>query len=118
MFHIDRRSHQSAKSQLADQIKEKIESGEYRPGTAIPSEKRIEQDTGLSRSTIREGIGILRNLGMLYVAQEGQRRTVVAERVEGVILHSGDKVITEGDSRVFRVDGTTERCPPTTMVVE
>jgi GntR family transcriptional regulator len=49
--------------QLADLIRERIASGEYQPRQPIPSEHRLVEETGLSRSTVQKA---LRDEGTVY----------------------------------------------------
>jgi DNA-binding GntR family transcriptional regulator len=52
--------------QLADLIKERIDSGEYQPREPIPSEHQLVQETGLSRSTVQKALRALRDDGVIY----------------------------------------------------
>ncbi len=61
--------------QMAGQIAEAIESGEYAPGQIIPSEKQFEETYGISRMTVRLAIGELVNKG--YVERMRGIGTVV-----------------------------------------
>ena len=47
--------------QLAQILRDRIASGQYPPGRVMPSEKQLEQETGLSRNTIRKAIAQLRS---------------------------------------------------------
>jgi GntR family transcriptional regulator len=47
--------------QLAGILRERITSGQYQSGRAIPSEKQLEQEYGISRNTIRKAIALLRD---------------------------------------------------------
>jgi GntR family transcriptional regulator len=52
--------------QLADLIRERIASGEYQPRQPIPSEHRLVEETGLSRSTVQKALRALRDEGTVY----------------------------------------------------
>ena len=51
--------------QLADDLKQKIESGELRTGDAVPSESQLVSDYGISRVTVRRGLAILLEAGLI-----------------------------------------------------
>ncbi|KJR48896.1 Transcriptional regulator, GntR family [Desulfosporosinus sp. I2] len=51
--------------QLADDLKQQIESGELKPGDAVPSESQLVSDYGISRVTVRRGLAILLEAGLL-----------------------------------------------------
>ncbi|MEU6541171.1 FCD domain-containing protein [Streptomyces sp. NPDC047000] len=44
---------------LAGEVRERILSGEFGEGTALPPERRLVEQTGLSRATVREALRIL-----------------------------------------------------------
>ncbi|GAA1569653.1 FadR/GntR family transcriptional regulator [Actinomadura kijaniata] len=48
-----------------DQLKQKIASGELRPGQRLPTERDLAAGLGLSRSSMREAIRALTTLGVL-----------------------------------------------------
>src|SRR5690348_289828 len=64
---IDPDSDRARYLQLADALRAQIASGELPPGSRLPSEKTLEQETGLNRSTIRRSIDILRSEGLVVV---------------------------------------------------
>lgn len=51
--------------QLADQLRDLIRSGEIGPGEAIPSLKRLTQETGLSMSTVQRAVRVLVEEGLI-----------------------------------------------------
>lgn len=55
--------------QLRDVIRNKILTGEYPPGTAIPSENELANQYGVHRLTVRNTIEILVNEGLLLTKQ-------------------------------------------------
>ena len=64
--------------QLADALREQIESGEIPAGRRMPSETEIEQATGLARGTIRKSIETLRDEGLI-VTVKGKGSYVVEQ---------------------------------------
>lgn len=63
---IDLRSPRASYLQLADQLRERITSGEIGPDQPLPSLTRIQQETGLAVSTIRRAIDVLVTEGIAY----------------------------------------------------
>lgn len=63
---IDKRSPVPSYRQLADRLRERIESGEIAPDDPLPSLTRIQQETGLAVKTIRQGIALLTAEGYAY----------------------------------------------------
>jgi GntR family transcriptional regulator len=51
--------------QLTAILRAQIESGELRPGRALPSLTRLMQDYGLSRNTVRRAIATLADEGLV-----------------------------------------------------
>ena len=54
-----------AYARLAGSIKHMIASGEYQPGSKIPSEATISRTYGLSPMTVRQAVGLLVEQGLL-----------------------------------------------------
>ncbi|MGZ7154099.1 FadR/GntR family transcriptional regulator, partial [Streptococcus pyogenes] len=52
---------------LADIIKDEIEKGKYSIGEKLPIESKLSSMYGVGRSTVREAIKILSNIGLLSV---------------------------------------------------
>lgn len=107
---IDRNSDRPAFKQLADLLRARIESGDLPPGSRLPSETTLTQETGLARNTIRSAIRVLADEGLVVV--DPPRGTFVREPVElqTVRLGRGDQVEYRGTGSVVvtRADGTVE----------
>ena len=80
--------------QLREIIRNKIEDGEYMPGTAIPSENSLAQTFGINRITIRNAVDALVHEGLLRRVQ-GKGVFVVGKKSELSIEEHGGFV---GDS--------------------
>ncbi len=52
--------------QLVQQIKQKIENGEYKPGDVLPSEMKLCDALSVSRMTVKQAMDILANEGVIY----------------------------------------------------
>jgi len=50
---------------LAKEIEYDIETGKYREGDRIPSERMLAEDFGVQRGTARSAIGILKDKGVI-----------------------------------------------------
>jgi DNA-binding FadR family transcriptional regulator len=61
---------------VAEAIERKILSGSLRPGDPIGTESQLVKQFGVNRSTVREGIRLLEQSGL--VAREANRRLLVA----------------------------------------
>ncbi len=68
-------------AQLREHIREKIEEGEYKYGTAIPSERNFAEMYGLNRMTVRHAIDELVREGILKRIQ-GKGTFVTKPKIE------------------------------------
>lgn len=77
--------------QLREIIRNKIEEGEYMPGTAIPSENKLSEIYGINRITTRNAVEALVNEGLLRRVQGkgvfvvGNKNIVSIEEQNGFI---------------------------------
>ncbi|MCR4632687.1 MAG: GntR family transcriptional regulator [Erysipelotrichaceae bacterium] len=75
--------------QLREIIRNKIEDGEYMPGTAIPSENKLAETFGINRITIRNAVDALVNEGLLRRVQ-GKGVFVIGKKNElSIEEHAG-----------------------------
>ena len=66
--------------QLASILRARILDGRIRPDHAVPSEKSLEQEFGISRNTSRRAIALLRDEGLIVtVAGRGSYVVSAAE---------------------------------------
>lgn len=124
---IDPNADRAVFRQLADLLRERIVSGELEPGALLPSEIRLTQEHGVSRTTVRQAIAILRSEGLVLVKPPHGTFVRRVEPTETVNLAKGDTVATRmptPDERrglgladgvpvlvITRVDGSTELYP-------
>ncbi|WP_329107784.1 winged helix-turn-helix domain-containing protein [Micromonospora sp. NBC_01699] len=90
---IDPRSHTPVYVQLADLIRERIESGELAPGTTLASEARLTQEYGIGREAVRMAVSLLRSEGLVSTIRgHGTRVRESPERTKAE-LPAGGSVI-------------------------
>lgn len=100
-------------TQLVRQLRDKIESGEWRPGARLPSEVELAKENGISRGTVRQALVRLQSDGLLertpgkgtFVAS----RTPVTHMLIGVVLpYERDMLTLEilvGSEKAARQEG-------------
>ena len=66
-FALDRVSVPKASDVLADQLRARIRSGELGEGQALPTERELVRQSGLSRATVRESLRILEVEGLIEI---------------------------------------------------
>src|SRR5947209_8244827 len=75
--------------QIAEDLRQKIESGEIRRGDQLPTELELREKYDASRNTVRDAIKWLINLGL--VATRPGQGTFVAENIDPFVTKlSGD----------------------------
>jgi GntR family transcriptional regulator len=75
---IDRDGPTPVYVQLAAILRGRIQAGEFAPGRALPSETTLMQEYGLARETVRKGVRVLRDEGLVQIVQG--RGAYVVER--------------------------------------
>jgi GntR family transcriptional regulator len=79
-FRLDKADATPLYRQLADNLRSQIERGGIGPGRALPSERDLSVMTGMSRVTVRKGVEMLIDEGLL-LRRHGSG-TFVAPRIE------------------------------------
>lgn len=82
---IDPSADRAVFRQLADLLRSQIASGELPAGAPLPSELRLAQEYGLSRTTVRQAIAILRAEGLVTV--DRPRGTFVRSAHPGELIN-------------------------------
>jgi GntR family transcriptional regulator, transcriptional repressor for pyruvate dehydrogenase complex len=73
---------------IAETLRAQILSGKYAAGERLPSEREIAQRTGANRSSVREALKKLEQLGMISIRRGGGARVVPLEDAGlGVLRH-------------------------------
>lgn len=73
---------------IAETLRAQILSGKYAVGERLPSERELAQRIGANRSSVREALKKLEQLGMISIRRGGGARVVPLERAGlGVLRH-------------------------------
>jgi GntR family transcriptional regulator len=104
---IDPSADRAVFRQLADLLRNQIESGELGPGEPLPSELRLAQEYNISRTTVRQAIGQLRTEGLVTVDRPRGTFVRVPEPTELVALARGERagarMPTDAERRKYRM---------------
>ena len=76
--HVDNMNPTPLYIQLADILREMINSGELEPRSPVPSESYLQQEQGVARGTVRQAMRVLRDEGLVVTI--GGRGTFVVGR--------------------------------------
>jgi GntR family transcriptional regulator len=92
--------------QLLQILEEKIANGTWKPGDTIPTELEIMQQYGISRSTVRQAILALVNMG--YLRREKSKGTIVKSptgrvRFVGSLISFSEEMRRKGISHSSRI---------------
>ncbi|MGH3933772.1 MAG: GntR family transcriptional regulator [Pseudonocardiaceae bacterium] len=90
---IDDRSDRPIFQQIADELRKRITSGTYLPGSKVPSETDLVAEFGVTRLTVRRGLAVLANEGLTE-----------PQRGKGVFVREGPAVLTVRNTRFRRSD--------------
>lgn len=72
----------SLTKQIANELEEKIQSGQYNIGDKIPTEPELVDHFGVSRNTIRESVQALIHAGLLEARQDDGTYVVAMEKLQ------------------------------------
>lgn len=90
---IDDRSDRPVFQQIADELRQRITSGAYPPGSKLPSESELVAEFGVTRLTVRRGLAVLVNEGLTE-----------PRRGRGVYVREQPAVLTVRNTRFRRSD--------------
>jgi GntR family transcriptional regulator len=71
--------------QLQEQLRNKIEAGELKPGTPLPSERDMSETYNISRMTVRQALNNLMNEGLL-TRIKGKGTFVAEKKIEQPLM--------------------------------
>jgi GntR family transcriptional regulator len=104
---IDPSADRAVFRQLADLLREQIESGALGPGDPLPSELRLVQEHGISRTTVRQAIAQLRTEGLVSVERPRGTFVRIPEETQLVTLGRGERagarMPTDAERRAYRL---------------
>lgn len=93
---IDHRSDRPVFQQIADELRQRITSGEYAPGSKLPSETELVESYDVTRITVRRALAVLAGEGLT----ESQRgRGVFVREVPPVMRLGNNRFSREARSR-------------------
>src|SRR5256884_1224826 len=72
--------------ELKEIMRERIRSGEWKPGELIPSERELSEKYGISRMTARQAITELVNEGLFY-REQGKGTFVSQRKITQQLIH-------------------------------
>jgi GntR family transcriptional regulator len=78
VHHVDHMDPTPLYTQLANILRDMIQSGELQPRAPLPSESYLQQEQGVSRGTVRMAVAILRDEGLVVTI--GGRGTFVSPK--------------------------------------
>ena len=87
--------------QLANSIKEKIDTGEYRSGMPIMSERKMSEAYGLNRMTVRKAISKLIDEGFLISIQG--KGTFVSPRNKEILREKQISIIEDHIEQIISI---------------
>lgn len=91
---IDFQAERAVYHQLADLLRQRITAGEIEPGGLLPSSKRLEQEHGVSRETVRRALAVLRSEGLIVTEPSYGTRVRAAQERERVPVPRGARVVS------------------------
>ncbi|WP_194927730.1 GntR family transcriptional regulator [Catenulispora pinisilvae] len=91
--------------QVTDAIRDDITEGVYQSGEALPSEARMIDQYGVSRTTLRQALVILRTEGLIEI-QHGRGSFVRSRNTAATVLHRPrtQPLQAIGEPRIYRQD--------------
>jgi len=98
---------------LAEQVRERIFSGELAEGTALPPERQLVEQTGLSRATVREALRVLEVENLLRI-RPGRGGGAFVHRPDHQSLANTVRLVIRGQRiRLESLHQTREAIEPT-----
>jgi DNA-binding GntR family transcriptional regulator len=91
---IDPTADRAVYRQLADLIRDAINTGQLRPGELLPSEGRLAQVHEVGRDAVRDALALLRSEGQIVTERGVGSRVRDQTHTENVQLQRGDTVTT------------------------
>src|SRR5262252_3716050 len=83
---LDRIARQPLSAAVFDQLAERIIRGAFAPGAALPSERQLCAELGVSRTAVREALARLAQLRLIQVRHGGETRVLDFRATAGLDL--------------------------------
>ena len=96
---------------LADHLRQQIQAGQYQYGDRLPSEARLQQEHGVSLTTVRLAIARLRSEGLVENRAPKGTFVVGSSPAELEELGASDWVTAPAALTVTRADGSRATYP-------
>ncbi|MBP1763670.1 MAG: yvoA [Firmicutes bacterium] len=87
---------------LAQDIKRQVESGELKDGDMLPTEGQLGETYGISRMTVRQGLGLLAEAGLIETVK-GKGTFVRRPRLNQLVINLNDPLAAQGKSNRYKV---------------
>jgi GntR family transcriptional repressor for pyruvate dehydrogenase complex len=97
---------------LANEVRERILSGEYPEGTPLPPERELVVQTGMSRTTVREALRVLEVQGLIRIKAGRAGGAFVQKPGEESVASSLELLIRGRQIRLASVHETREAIEP------
>jgi len=97
---------------LANEIRERILSGEYPEGASLPPERELVTQTRMGRTTVREALRILEVQGLIYIRAGRAGGAFVRKPGEDSVADSLELMIRGRQVRLTSVHQTREAIEP------
>ncbi|MBF8193404.1 GntR family transcriptional regulator [Nonomuraea sp. K274] len=86
--------------QVADRLRERIASGVYAPGEVLPSEAALCREFGIARNTVRRGLAILEEEGLIVTVPSKGRIVTAASVLSPDAPYSYQRIAGELRERI------------------
>jgi DNA-binding FadR family transcriptional regulator len=80
------RERQRVAQEVAERLREMILTGEYRVGDKLPPERRLAEELGVNRATLREAMKNLEHMGLVHIRQGDGTRVLDFVQTAGLDL--------------------------------
>ena len=99
--------------EVANDLRERIESGAYEIGSHLPTEAQLTRQFDVSRSTVRQALGTLEEAGFIARRQGSGTKVIAQHAPVRYVLSatSEDDILRYASETVFDVQSTTTPIP-------
>jgi DNA-binding GntR family transcriptional regulator len=101
---MDRQDGRSLYHQVADRLRDEIELGAYQRGAVLPSEGELMKIYGVSRTSVRRALAVLRQEGLIVSARGTSTRVREHLPRREVLIDQGDELLTRMPTEHERIE--------------